>query len=83
MVIFTKDYTKMTSLAVLVNITGRIKATLKDTSKMDLDVAKDYGKEALETAISMKANIRMIKNGDTAFLHGKTVTYTKEIILAI
>ncbi len=78
MEICTKDSSKMISLTVMENITGKIKVILRDIFLMDFAQDKVYGKKVLETAINMRDNIKMIKSGDMEYLHGQMETSLKE-----
>ncbi len=46
-------------------------------------MVKVYGKEVPEIAINIKANIKMIKNGDMVYLPGLMEMFFKEIIQEI
>lgn len=83
MEIFTRDIFKTINRMDMESITGRTKATLRDTFQTDSGRVKGFGKRAQEIAINIRASTKTTRNGDTAFLHGQMEISSREIIRQI
>lgn len=78
MAILIRGTTKMESPQVMANIFGPVAVFSKEISKLVLEMGKEYGKRALEEAISIKENGSMIKSKAMEYLHGLTGVSTKD-----
>jgi hypothetical protein len=67
----------------LVNTFGQLEAILRVIFKMGLETVKEFGNDRQEIVINIKDNIKMIKNKDMAFLHGKMAILIKATTLTI
>ena len=83
MEIFIKDFSKIINLMVMENIFGKIKAILKGISLMVFGQVMECGRKVLGTRINTRVNTKMTKSGDTEFLHGQTVIYSRAVMKRI
>jgi hypothetical protein len=67
----------------LVNIIGKMEATIKEVLKLGFEAVTESGKKGWVQVINMKDNLRIIKNKDMVFILGRAVTCTKVIIETI
>jgi len=78
MAILIRETTKMESLRVMVSIFGPVAVFSKEISKLVLETGKEYGRKALEGAISIKENGSMIKSKAMEFSHRLMGVSTKD-----
>ncbi len=67
----------MANHKVLVNIIGKMVATLKVSLKMVIVMVMEYGSVTMEIVINIKGNIKMIKNKDMEYLIGQLEMFIK------
>lgn len=61
----------------MVNIIGKMVATLKVSLKMVIVMVMEYGSVTMEIVINIKGNIKMIKNKDMEYLIGQLEMFIK------
>lgn len=83
MVIFIKGFSRTARLVVMVNITGKTRATSRATSPTAFEPAKGFGNVPLASPTNTKASTKTTKNGVTVSSHGPTATFSKETTKAI
>ena len=71
------------SLMVLDSIIGKIIVITKDTLIREYEADMEFGKKERVFAISMKDNLKIIKNKAMEFILGDVATYIKGIIKII
>ncbi len=76
---YTKAYTIMASRTDMESTIGQTVVILKDISKMDFEMVKEYGKRVRALTKNTRANTQMIRNKATVFLLGLAAMYIRAI----